>query len=374
MNTSFRAVCEAAAERWRVPALVVGTGRGTVALGCDPGTRFRIASITKPLTAALALLFLDPEEPTGVWPEDVRLRHLLSHMSGFDCELPDGDNAKYGSGDDALGRCVADLPHVRRFVGSDRVWSYANTGFWLAGLLAAERAGATFEDALAAHVLHPAGAEATDFGEPDIRGTGAAAREGYPRSRRPSGGLVSTVPDLLRLGSWLLAHGEAQRIVAATAVDGVYGLGIFGERAGGVEVWGHGGSAYGFESSLLFVPSHGAVFAGLTNASNGGRALAEIENAWLEEVVGARRPEPHYLHAEPGELEAFAGTYENSSTRYVVEPAADALVVRSDGEELVGRKVAERTFQVATGEYVNERFDFPLDGFIRFGVLAARVG
>ncbi len=149
MNTSFRAVCEAAAERWRVPALVVGTDDGTVAVGCDPGTRFRIASITKPLTAALALRFLDPEAPTGVWPEDVRLRHLLSHTSGFDCELPDGDNAKYDDGDDALARCVADLPHVRRFVGVDQVWSYANTAFWLAGWLAADRAGATFEDALA---------------------------------------------------------------------------------------------------------------------------------------------------------------------------------------------------------------------------------
>src|SRR5581483_5237486 len=366
-------VCEAAAERWQVPALVVGTGDETVAIGCDAGTRFRIASITKPLTAALALRFLDADEPTGVWPEDVRLRHLLSHTSGFDCELRDGDNAKYGTGDDALGRCVADLPRVRRFVGVDQVWSYANTGFWLAGLLAAERADSTFEDALGAHVLHPAGAEATDFGEPDVAGTGTAAREGYPRSRRPSGGLVSTVPDLLRLGSWLLEHGEAQRVVAARAVDGIYGLGIFGERVGGVDVWGHGGSAFGFESSLFFIPSHGAVFAGLTNASNGGRALAEIENAWFEEVLGARRRTPEFLHPEPGELEALAGTYENSSDRYVVEAAGDALVVRTEDEELVGLKIAERTFQVPDGEFVNERFDFPLAGFLRLSVLAARV-
>src|SRR5581483_1791863 len=124
--------------------------------------------------------------------------------------------------------------------------------------------------------------------------------------------------------------GEAQRVVAARAVDGIYGLGIFGERVGGVDVWGHGGSAYGFESSLFVVPSHGAVFAGLTNASNGGRALAEIENAWFERVLGARRRTPDYLHPEPGELEALAGTYENSSTRYEVEPAGEGLLVRTD--------------------------------------------
>src|SRR5579885_3625641 len=119
MDTPFQAVCEAAAERWDVPALVVGTDVDLVAVGCEAATRFRIASVTKPLTALLALQLLDLDAPTGVWPDDVTVRHLLSHTSGYDCELPDGDNAKYGAGDDALGRCVADLPRVRRLVGAD---------------------------------------------------------------------------------------------------------------------------------------------------------------------------------------------------------------------------------------------------------------
>ena len=88
MNSTFQRVCEEAAERWSVPALAVGTWVGghaaTLALGCDPATRFRIASVTKPLTALLAVELLDLDAPTGVWPEDVRVRHLLSHLSGFD--------------------------------------------------------------------------------------------------------------------------------------------------------------------------------------------------------------------------------------------------------------------------------------------------
>src|SRR2546423_6374257 len=126
MNTSFQAVCEAAAERWQVPALAVGTGDEVLALGCSAETRFRIASVTKPLTALLAVRLLDLDAGTGIWPDDVRVRHLLSHTSGFDCELPDGDNGKYGAGDDALARCVAALPGVRRLVGVETVWSYAN--------------------------------------------------------------------------------------------------------------------------------------------------------------------------------------------------------------------------------------------------------
>lgn len=357
-----------------MPALVVATDDGTVALGCDADTRFRIASVTKPLTAALALRFVGADEETGIWPPEVRLRHLLSHTSGYDCELPDGDNAKYGTGDDALARCVADLPGVRRLVGVDEAWSYGNTGYWLAGWLATERAGMSYEDALLAHVLEPAGATATDFGEPDIAGTGANARDNaYPRSRRASGGLVSNATDLMRIGAWLIANGEEQRVVTGKPNGGVYGLGMAGERVGGVDVWGHHGSAYGFQATLFVIPSHDAVFVGLTNAGHGGQALAEIENAWFEEVIGARRRTPAFLHPEPGELESFEGTYENSSGRWVVEAAGDGLLVRSDGEELIGLKIRDRTFQVPSGEFVNERFDFPLDGFLRFSVLAPRV-
>jgi D-alanyl-D-alanine carboxypeptidase len=375
MDASIQAICETAAERWEVPALVVGTQDELVAVGCDAANRFRIASVTKPLTALLALSLLELEAPSGVWPADVRVRHLLSHTSGFDCELPDGDNAKYGAGDDALARCADDLPEVRRLVGADEVWSYANTGYWLAGHLAAERAGTTYEDALTERVLAPAGLEATDFGEPDLAGTGdAASTDPYPRSRRPSGGLVSTVPDLLRFARWFLAQDAAPRSVHGKPVGGVYGLGLFGERVGGADVWGHSGSYGGFQSSFLTIPSHDAYFVGLTNASLGSKALAEVEDAFFEHVVGEPRRRPPFVEPEPGELDAYVGTYENSSTRIEVEAVDGALLVRAEGEELVGRKIQRRTFRVPDGPHVHERFDFPLERFGRFGSrLAERV-
>ncbi len=375
MVTGFQGVCEEAAERWQVPALVASDGQEVVAVGCDARTRFRIASITKPLTALLALRLLDLDESTGVWPDDVRVRHLLAHTSGFDCELADGDNAAYGVGDDALARCVADLPGVPRLVGIDTVWSYANSGYWLAAHLAAERAGTTFEDALAREVLAPVGLEATDFGEPDLAGTGSDARtDPYPRSRRPSGGLVSNIHDLARFARWFLGAGAPQRVVQGKPIGGVYGLGLFGERVGGVDVWGHSGSYGGFQSQLLTVPARDAFFVGLTNASNGAKALAEIEDAFFERVVGAPRVRPPFLEPRPGELEAFAGTYENCDTRIEVAAVGDTLVLRTEGEELVARKFRERGFRVPDGPHVNERFDFPLEGFGRFGSrLAVRV-
>jgi CubicO group peptidase (beta-lactamase class C family) len=375
MDTGFESVCEAAAERWKVPALVVATGDEMVAVGCAADTRFRIASITKPLTAFLVLGLVDLDAPTGVWPEDVRIRHLLAHTSGFDCELETGDNARFGDGDDALARCVVELPGVQRFVGVDTVWSYANTGYWLAAHLAAERAGTTFEEALTQRVLAPAGLEATDFGEPDLAGTGLDAdRNPYPRFRRPSGGLVSNVRDLARFARWFIAEGAPQRIVQGKPIGGVYGLGLFGERVAGVDVWGHSGSYGGFQSQFLTIPTHDAFFVGLTNASNGAKALAEIEDAFFESVVGSPRVRPPFLEPEPRELDAFVGIYENRDAHVEVEAAGDALLLRTDDEDVLGRKFRERGFRVPDGPHVNERFDFPLDGFARFGSrLAVRV-
>jgi CubicO group peptidase (beta-lactamase class C family) len=383
MITPFPALCEAVAADWDVPSLAVGLAAGgeveTVFLGCEPDTRFRIASITKPFTATLATAVLDLEAPTGVWPGDVRVRHLLSHTSGFDCELPDGDNDKHGFGDDALTRCVQEVAEVRRFLPVETVWSYANSGYWLAGWLAAERCGETFEDALARHVIGPAGLEATSFSEPDLAGTGEGARElPYPRSRRPSGGLTSTVADLLRFGAWHLAEpSSAQlRAVHGAPIRGAYGLGLFGERVGGAEVWGHTGSYGGFQSSFLLVPSHDAIFVGLTNAGAGGKALRPLEDAFLERVLGARRASPPYVKLSAEAYAGFAGRYENSDGTYRVEypPRSEGLVVDWEGAEHVALALDERTFQIPVGPRVGERFDFPHPGFGRFGSrLAARV-
>ena len=178
LDSSFLQASEAAALTWEVPALAFGVSVGgateTHAIGCAPDTIFRVASITKPFTTALCLRVLDLEEQTGIWPPDVRVRHLLSHTSGFDGDA--GDLGRFGDGDDALGQLVnRELPQIRRFLGVEQAWSYANTGYWLAGWMTAERAGSSYEEAIADYVIRPAELEATSFGEPDLEGTGAEA-------------------------------------------------------------------------------------------------------------------------------------------------------------------------------------------------------
>jgi CubicO group peptidase (beta-lactamase class C family) len=257
------------------------------------------------------------------------------------------------------------------------VWSYAYTGYWLAGYLAAEKAGCSFEEALARHVLEPAGLAATSFAEPDLTGTGAEALEGpYPVARRPSGGLTSSVVDVLRLGRVLLGDPSAARMrtVHGKPNAGVYGLGLFGQRVGGLDVWGHPGSYGGFQSSLLIVPDRDAVFAGLTNGSNGGQALRRVEDEFFERVTGDRRRVRETVPLSAEARERFAGTYENADERYDVAVAEDGLLLQAGDEHAVARPIAETVFEVHDGEASGLRVDFPVEGFGRFGVrLAERI-
>jgi CubicO group peptidase (beta-lactamase class C family) len=372
---AFQAVCEGAAERWQVPALVAGVSldgrRETVAAGCAADTRFRVASVTKPFTATLTLRLLDFDASTGVWPDDVRVRHLLSHTSGYDCEC--GDLGRFGEGDDALGATVRELPSVRRFFGVDEVWSYSNAGYWLAGWLCANAAGATYEDALAKHVLGEL--PATSFDEPDVGGSGPQAIAGpYPRARRPSGGLVSNVADLLAFAERHLADRatDSLRVPVAKPTAGVYGYGFDGERVGGIDVWGHPGSYGGFQSSLLLVPSRRAAFVGLTNSGRGKQALREIEDSWFEALLGARRRVADTVELSTDALREFEGVYANAEFRVTV--AADtgqlvADVADDSGFEATmrARPIGPRTFEIVEGDFERDRFDYPVAGFARFG-------
>jgi CubicO group peptidase (beta-lactamase class C family) len=355
----------------------VGDRPEVLAVGCDRDTRFRIASVTKPMTALLGLRVLELDSSTGVWPDDVHVRHLLSHTSGFDCELPERDLARLGDGEDALARCVAELPSVRRFLGVERVWSYANTGFWLVGHLAAEQAGCSFEEALETTVLGPAGLATTSFAEPDLVGTGADALEGpYPTARRASGGLTSSAADVLRFGRVLLNDPAAarMRVVHGKPNAGVYGLGLFGQRVGGVEVWGHPGSYGGFQSSLLVVPDRDAVFVGLTNGSNGGQALRQIENEFFRRVLGSSRQARESVPLDAVVRERLAGRYENADEWYEVSVPEEGIQVSTAAGQALALPIAETVFEVQGGDAGGLRVDFPLEGFGRFGSrLAERV-
>lgn len=366
LDTTFFRACEDAVERWDVQSLALGSiardDVSTLGVGCAADARYLVASVTKPMTAALALQLLDLDDATGVWPEDVRVRHLLAHTSGYTGELE--DLGRFGDGDEALAAAVRELPSLERVFGVDEVWSYANSGYWLAGRLAAEAAGATFEEALRTYVFDAAGMTASGFDAP-----------GFPRARRPSGGVVANVPDLLALARWLLGEPSLapMRVVRGRPVGGVYGLGLFGQRVAGVDVWGHTGSYDTSKASLLIVPSRSAAFVGLATGLRGTQMLREIEDRWFERLLGEPRRTPADVPLSSDALAAFAGVYSSFDSEASVAADGTRLHVdfldRGSGERttLAARPIGPVTFEVVGGDFDGERFDFPRIGFARFG-------
>ena len=192
------------------------------------------------------------------WPDDVRVRHLLSHTSGFDSELG-GPGALRRRRRRARARPSRSFPACAGSLGVGRGLLVRELGLLARRL--ADRAGRRHDLRGGGHRARPApaGLSSTDFGEPSLAGTGAdAARTPYPRARRPSGGLVSHAADVAALRALAARERRGRRSCDSLRrlwpAASVYGFGFAGERVGGVEVWGHAGSYGGFQSALLLVP------------------------------------------------------------------------------------------------------------------------
>ena len=408
---SLDAACRESLERWGVPGAVVGVLDGdeteVAAYGVAdlrtgvpvrPDTTFRVASITKPFTATLAVLLADEglvalDEPVELElpNEGVTLAHLLSHTAGFAGEA--GDLARFGDDDRALARVVAELPGQRRLVAPGEAWSYCNAGWWAAGLVCAQAAGTTYEEALRSRVLAPLGLDATGFGEPESRGhhqprPGERVHEPtppvpYPRARRPGGGLVSSAEDLLRFAVFQLDDPRVagMREPRATTPAGAYGLGWFCERIGDEEVWSHLGTYGCFQTLLALVPGRRGAFVILTNGLGGDAVRREVADALLAERWSVRREPAPMVELPPAELDALAGSYRSSELDASIAVGGPGLrldLVEHDWAgghavlpPLEARPVGGRTFALVGGQWDGERFDFlPADGPPRF----ARIG
>jgi len=360
LDSGFAALCERALDRAAVPGAAFGVlaggetwarGFGVARAGgqaVTPETVFRIASITKPFTATLALYLalshaLDFAEPVPAPEPDVTVRHLLAHLGGFESEA--GDLARFGDGDDALTRLATELLRQRQIVPPGELWSYCNAGYWLLGWFLAQRAGSTFEDALTDWVLRPLGLSSTGFCPPEATGHDPEpVVDAYPRARRPSGGLVSNVVDLLEFARFHVEEPETAilREPVVPTTHGHYGFGFALERAGELELWGHNGTYRGFESRFLLEPERRFAFVGLANAGEAGPALDEILDEALERVLGTRRLRPPTVRVRPVELDLLAGRY--------VQPELDVELRPEDG----GFRVEVERVDVATGEIASD--------------------
>jgi D-alanyl-D-alanine carboxypeptidase len=283
---------------------------GTLARdGGDPvsiDTAFRIASITKSATAALALgvvadRTLPLDEPLAASPgaEIARelphggrltLRHLLAHTSGL---------ANYSTDPDFRRRLLADprrswaptelLAEIRRIGAVDAPgerFSYSDSGYVVAGLVVECALGVPLHVALRRHLFDPAGMDTTWLeGHEQPRARAVAHHydgdldlsELTPTWDWAGGGLVSTLADLARHARSVIARGAAAAGALAEMrawTAGVtfppespaqyerYGLGLGEQAFAGVRLVGHTGFIGSF---IWWWPDRDVVLVGTHN-------------------------------------------------------------------------------------------------------------
>ncbi|HEV7133404.1 MAG TPA: serine hydrolase domain-containing protein [Gaiellaceae bacterium] len=342
---------------------VVTCADGVLELGradpVRPETPFRVASISKPFTASLALSCLEP---------DPKLRAWLGHTAGWRCEraepLPDG---------------------------AEGLFSYSNAGYWAAGSACEAATGLAFSDAMRARILEPLGLAATGYDEPPAPARGhvqegetahrAVGVDAYPVARRPSGGLWSTVGDLLAFAAHQLGgpgplSGEARaamREPQSHALGAGYGLGWWVHDAGGRAALDHEGSVGGYQSLLLLVPEERFALAVLTNSWRGSGLVRRVVEA-LGLAAGPPEPGPPTWSGD------LAGTYALDDAEARVDMSGGALSVQeSETDPVTGARLAQPrlsarelgggVFGYAGGALISHRLDFPRPGFGRIGWL-----
>lgn len=269
---------------------------------------FRIASLTKPLTAVAAVLapqragieldtavldLLPGLRDDWIADQSLTMADILSQTSGLAARVTSEDIAALGD-DDSVHLEAARLV-VR--AGSARppgeAREYYNGNYFLAGAVIACVTGMTYEQAMDALLLRPWGLTATSFTAPRHLTPGVehaapvSSAIPYPRGRRPSGGVYSTAADLLAFGERLLGHADfiAQvRTVRTGALDPTrYGIG-----------WAIGASSQmylngrlpGYRAALMLVPEHHLVAVVLAADSDALPAAARVLSDVQRDLTG----------------------------------------------------------------------------------------
>jgi CubicO group peptidase (beta-lactamase class C family) len=194
-DSIFREICDAIehhARRLSIPGVAVGVwragreyqhGYGVTSvehpLPIAADTLFQVGSITKTFLATAVMRLVEQgrlglDTPLRAYLPDLRLaddstaarvtmRHLLTHTGGW---VGDYFN-DFGYGDDALAKMTAQLAHLPQLTPLGEVYSYNNSGFYLAGRVVEVVAGQTFETAMRELLFEPLGLQHSFFFTPE---------------------------------------------------------------------------------------------------------------------------------------------------------------------------------------------------------------
>jgi CubicO group peptidase (beta-lactamase class C family) len=287
-----------------------------------PEAVFRIASISKPITATAVLQLVErglvsledpiqrfvpsfPRKPQG----EIRIRHLLTHTSGI--RHYRGNEMNSRDGYPTVERALAVFKDDPLLFAPGEQYAYSTYGYNLLAGVVETASGRSFDDYLRLHVFAPAGMTSTFLERPQevvrwrarpyvrgpLPGTWFQAPYVDLSVKWAGGGMISNVVDLARFdialnGGRLLKPESLERMYTSArlnngAITG-YGLGWMISHDGGRLRVAHSGGATGGTTFMLREPRARLASVILTNLDNVPR-LREL----AEQLIAlAPRPVP----------------------------------------------------------------------------------
>jgi len=257
-----------------------------------PDTRLGIGSISKQITAAVALTLVrdglisldDPivkflPEGAGAW-DAIRIRHLLTHTSG----LP--NYTDFGSYDATQMVPTTPAELVSRFRGQPLLfppgtqYMYENSDYVLLGVIIERASGQSYADFLRAAIFEPLGMR--DTGVDQNRGAIVGQALGYQSDGEPApfldastlfsaGSLYSTVEDMYRWDQALYTTNLLPQPLLDemwTPYLNEYGYGWQITNAGGHRQISHPGLIDGFATAIARFPDDRVTVIVLSNMSS----------------------------------------------------------------------------------------------------------
>jgi CubicO group peptidase (beta-lactamase class C family) len=255
-------------------------GRGEIAAGspASADSLYRIASLTKPITASAVLIseqagrlsrtdkisrFLEYPEPTPTIDE------LIKHIPG----LPDYlATPAYQSGRTSPTTPEILVPLVQPWDGVRR-FQYSNSHAILTGAALQKANGLRYEDVVRRDIFGPAGMSRSSFAIPS-----ASESFQFPLSTHPSwvyaaGGITSTAADMNRFNQALLSNrfgfGAVESFDRSAA-----GVTSFGMGSGGGDLrFTHAGALDTYSSFSIMFPADRSSVVVLCNVYNSPQSL-----------------------------------------------------------------------------------------------------